>query len=100
MQDIHAYLNNDVQTTQILTSSLVAQKATRVQVYRSSGNDAETGFTDEVNAPARLEENGEQPCVISKEYTLSMAEKANLRIAGKYRDWEKILPKMKLKVLI
>ena len=56
MQDIHAYLNNDVQTTQILTSSLVAQKATRVQVYRSSGNDAETGFTDEVNAPARLVE--------------------------------------------
>ena len=29
------------------------------------------------------EENGEQPCVISKEYTLSMAEKANLRIALK-----------------
>jgi len=28
-------------------------------------------------------ENGEQPCVISKEYTLSMAEKANLRIALK-----------------
>jgi len=29
------------------------------------------------------DENGEQPCVISKEYTLSMAEKANLRIALK-----------------
>lgn len=29
------------------------------------------------------EENGEQPMVISKEYTLSMAEKANLRIALK-----------------
>ena len=29
------------------------------------------------------DENGEQPCVISKEYTLSMAEKANLRIAFK-----------------